>query len=249
MRDRRRDPLRAAPRTVLRGRGTWLAILLVTAVAACTGPPSPTPSPSASARPTPTPTPPVTPLPTPRFSNEADPSLSAAIPDQVNGLTVTKPALTEYAITPGDIGQAAYGELGARFQTLVIAFVREPRLSLYAMRVEGDPVSNADLEPHLATAGRYVGIAGLVREPWELTAVAGHEVWSRPSDGATLPGTRVYTWATDDLVFLMIGVSDELNQALLGLLPGEPPPTPSPAPSTSPGSSAPEEPSASPSDS
>ncbi|RPH37066.1 MAG: hypothetical protein EHM90_00390 [Chloroflexi bacterium] len=247
MRDRRRDPLRAAPRTVLRGRGTWLALLLVAVVAACTGSPSPTPSPDVSARPTPTPSP--TPLPTPRFSNEADPSLSELIPDQVNGLEVIKPALTEYAITPGDIGLAAYGELGARFHTLVIAFVRDPRLSLYAMRVDGDPVTNGDLEPYLATAGRYVGIAGLVREPWELTAVGGHEVWVRPSDGATLAGTRVYTWAADDLVFLMIGVSDELNQALLALLPGEPPPTPSPAPSTSPDPSTSEEPSASPSDS
>jgi hypothetical protein len=95
------------------------------------------------------------------------------------------------------------------------------------MRVDG-PVTNADLEPHLATAGRYVGIAGLVREPWELATVAGREVWVRPSDGATLPGTRVYTWATQDLVFLMIGVDDALNQALLAGLPGEPPPAPSP---------------------
>lgn len=247
MRDRRRDPLRAAPRTVLRRRGTWLTLLLVAAVAACTGSPTPTPSPSASGLPTPSPSP--TPLPTPRFSNEADAALSDLIPDQVNGLAVVKPALTEYAITPGDIGQAAYGELGARFETLVVAFVRDPRLSLYAIRVDGDPVTNADLEPHLATAGRYVGIAGLVREPWELTAVGGHEVWVRPSDGATLAGTRVYTWATDDLVFLMIGVNDELNQALLALLPGEPPPTPSPAPSTSLDPSTTEEPSASPSDS
>ena len=173
-----------------------------------------------------------TPLPTPRFSNEADADLSALIPAKVNGLAVTQPPLTAYGLTPGDIGQAAYGELGARFQTLVIAFVRNPRLSLYAMRVDG-PVANAELEPYLATAGRYVGIAGLVREPWELTTVAGHEVWVRPSDGATLAGTRVYTWATDDLVFLMIGVDDALNQSLLAALPGEPPPSPSPAPSGS----------------
>lgn len=182
-------------------------------------------------------------MPTPRFSNEEDPDLSALIPGQVNGLPVTQPPLNEYAITPGDIGQAAYGELGARFQTLVIAFVRSPRLSLYAMRVDG-PVANADLEPHLATAGRYVGIAGLVREPWELTTVAGHEVWVRPSDGATLPGTRVYTWAADDLVFLMIGVDDALNQALLAELPGEPPPRPSPEPSGSGAESQAPEPSA-----
>lgn len=229
MRDRR-DPPCAAPRTVRRGRGAWLAIAVLAAVAACTSP-SPTPSPSL-ADPTPTPTPSPTPAPTPRFSNEDDAELSALIPTEVNGLAVVHPPISEYGITPGDIGQAAYGELGARFQALVIAFVRNPRLSLYAMRVDG-PVTNAELEPYLATAGRYVGIAGLVREPWELTAVAGHEVWVRPSDSATLPGTRVYTWATDDLVFLMIGVDDALNQALLGQLPGEPPPTPSPEPSGS----------------
>jgi hypothetical protein len=230
MRDRR-DPLRAAPRTVVRGRGTWVVIAALTMVVACSGSPTPTPSPS-QADPSPTPTPSPTPLPTPRFSNEADDELSALIPAEVNGLAVVQPPLSEYGITPGDIGQAAYGELGARFQRLVIAFVRSPRLSLYAMRVDG-PVTNADLEPHLATAGRYVGIAGLVREPWELAPVAGREVWVRPSDGATLPGTRVYTWATDDLVFLMIGVDDTLNQALLAELPGEPPPTPSPDPSGS----------------
>jgi hypothetical protein len=160
----------------------------------------------------------------------------------VNGLAVTKPAITEFAITPGDIGQTAYGELGARFQTLVIAFIRQPRLSLYAMRVDG-PVQTSELEPYLATAGRYVGIAGLQRDPWKLETVGGHLVWARPSDGATLPGTRVYTWAADDIVFLMIGVDDTLNQALLAELPGEPPPTPSPEPSVDPSESA--EPSAS----
>jgi hypothetical protein len=229
MRDRR-DPLCTAPRTVVRGRRLGLAVALLAVVAACSGSPSPTPTPSGDPPPTPTPSP--TPQPTPRFSNKDDPALSGLIPTEVNGLPVVQPPITEYGITPGDIGQAAYGELGARFETLVIAFVRSPRLSLYAMRVDG-PVTNADLEPHLATAGRYVGIAGLVRDPWERTEVAGHEVWVRPSDGATLPGTRVYTWATDDLVFLMIGVDDALNQALLAQLPGEPPPSPSPAPSGS----------------
>jgi hypothetical protein len=239
MRDRR-DPPRAAPRTVIRGRGTWLTLALLAFVTACAGSPTPTPTPSASGPATASPTPSPTPLPTPRFSNEADADLSALIPATVNGLEVVQPPITEYGITPGDIGQAAFGELGARFQTLVIAFVRSPRLSLYAMRVDG-PVTNADLEPHLATAGRYVGIAGLVREPWELAPVAGREVWVRPSDGATLPGTRVYTWAADDLVFLMIGVDDALNQALIAELPGTPPPTPSPAPSGSgAGSEAPE---------
>ena len=175
MRDRR-HPLRAAPRTVVRGRGLGLAVALLIVVAACSGSPSPTPAPSV-AEPTTPPSPSPTPIPTPRFSNEEDAELSALIPSEVSGMAVVQPPITEYGITPGDIGQAAYGELGARFRTLVVAFVRNPRLSLYAMRVEG-PVANADLEPHLATAGRYVGIAGLVREPWELTTVAGREVFA-----------------------------------------------------------------------
>jgi hypothetical protein len=174
-------------------------------------------------------------------------SLAALIPEEVSGLAVVTPPITEYAITPGDIGQAAYGELGARFETLVVAFIRDPRLSLYAMRVDGAPVETTELEPYLATAGRYVGIAGLDPEPWELQDLAGHWVWVRPSDGATLPGTQVYTWAAEDIVFLMIGVNGDVNRAMLALLPGEAPPTPTPAPSLSPGASEAADPSASPS--
>jgi len=222
MRDRRRVPLCPAA----------IALLVAALSAACVTSPSPTPSPTP--RPTPTPTPSPTTVPTPRFTNEPDPSLSALIPAQAGEWVVEQPPIADYAITPGDIGQAAYGELGARFQTLVIAFVREPRLSLYAMRVNAPAVTTPDLEPYLATAGRYVGIAGLQREPWELADIAGHWVWVRPSDDATLPGTRVYTWAADEYVFLLIGVSDEVNQTLIALLPGEAAPTPSPAPTTSP---------------
>ncbi len=223
MRLRRRFPLRAAA-----------AAALVTALATACLSPSPMPSPSLTSRAAPTPTPSPTPAPTPRFTNEPDPSLSALIPAQAGQWTLVQPPIAEYAITPGDIGQAAYGELGARFQTLVIAFVREPRLSLYAMQVDPPPVATEELEPYLETAGRYVGISGLERDPWSLADVAGHLVWVRPSDDATLPGTYVYTWAADDLVFLLIGVSDEVNRAVIALLPGEPPPTPSPAPSVNP---------------
>ena len=220
MRVRRRVPLRAAA-----------AAALVTALATACLSPAPTPSPSPISRLALTPTPLPTPLPTPRFTNEPDPSLSALIPAQAAQWTVVQPPLDEYAITPGDIGQAAYGELGVRFQTLVIAFVREPRMSLYAVRVDPPQVTTEELEPYLATAGRYVGISGLERDPWTLVDVAGHLVWERPSDDATLPGTHVYTWAADEFVFLLIGVSDEVNQAVISLLPGEPPPSPSPAPS------------------
>jgi hypothetical protein len=246
MRDPISVPLRPAPRSTVRGRAVGSLAIVILVVAACASP-SPSATPTPSGRPSPTPTPTPTPAPTPRFTNEPDTELEGLIPDEVNGLVVVKPPLTEYGLTPGDIGQAAYGELGARFESLVIAFVRDPRLSLYAMRVDGPPVESADLEPYLATAGRYVGIAGLVREPWQLADVGGHEVWVRPSDNATLPGTHVYTWATDDLVFLMIGVSEDLNQAMVALLPGDPAPTPTPVPSTSPGASEAEAPSASPS--
>jgi hypothetical protein len=171
-------------------------------------------------------------VPTPIFSNAADPALVALIPTQVAGRTVQIPAITEFAITPGDIGEV-YGEIGSRFRSLQLAYIPPPRLSLYAMRMNPPMVMTADLEPYLAEAARYVGIAGLHREPWTLQTVAGHVVWVRPEDNATLRGTRVYTWVADDLVFLMIGTDEAQNLAMLGGLPGEAPPTPSPAPSTS----------------
>jgi hypothetical protein len=54
-----------------------------------------------------------------------------------------------------------------------------------------------------------------------------------PEDNATLPGTRVYTWVADDLVFLLIGTDEAQNLAMVGGLPGEAPPTSSPVPSAS----------------
>jgi hypothetical protein len=180
----------------------------------------------------PTPTPEPTPLPTPIFSNMPDPALVALIPTEVVGKAVQIPAITEFGITPGDIGEV-YGEIGARFRSLQLAYISRPRLSLYAMRVNPPSVTTAELEPYLAAAAEYVGIAGLHREPWTLQTIADHVVWVRPEDNATLPGTRVYTWAADDLVFLMIGTDDAQNLAMLGGLPGEAPPTPSPMPSVS----------------
>lgn len=210
------------------GLAAWLPILV-----GCTSL-SPTPSPSPSPIPTlvPTPTPEPTPQPTPIFSNVPDPALVALIPTEVAGAAVQIPAITEFAITPGDIGEV-YGEIGARFRSLQLAYVSRPRLSLYAMRMNPPTVTTADLEPYLAEAARYVGIAGLHREPWTLQTVVDQLVWVRPEDNATLPGTRVYTWVADDLVFLMIGTDEAQNLAMLTGLPGEPAPTPSPLPSTS----------------
>jgi hypothetical protein len=138
----------------------------------------------------------------------------------------------EFALTPGDIG-LAYGEIGDRFESLALAYVPQPRTTLYAMRVDGEPVSTDDLEPHLATAGRYVGIAGLDPDPWEQAEAGGHLVWVRPEDNATAAGTMIYTWSSGDLVFLLIGVDDNVNRAIVEALPGEPAPSPTPVPSES----------------
>jgi len=206
------------------------AIVLLAACSSATPTPTPEPTPLPTAVPTPTPEP--TPQPTPIFSNVPDPELVALIPTTVAGKAVQIPAITEFGITPGDIGEV-YGEIGARFRSLQVAYISRPRLSLYAMRMNAPLVLTADLEPYLAAAGEYVGIAGLHREPWTLQTVAGHVVWVRPEDNATLPGTRVYTWVANDLVFLMIGTDEAQNLAMVGGLPGEAPPTPSPVPSAS----------------
>jgi hypothetical protein len=190
--------------------------------------PSSSPTPSPTLPPTPTPTP--TPAPTPRFTNEPDEELAALIPTTAAGADVVVAPFDEFGLTPGDVG-TAYGEIGDRFASLVIAYVEQPRMTLYAVRVDGDQVATADLEPHLATAGRYVGIAGLDPEPWSSTTVGGHVVWVRPEDNATAAGTMIYTWAAGELVFLLIGVDDAVNRAVISALPGEAPPTPSPAPS------------------
>jgi hypothetical protein len=225
-------PAAARPRAALA-----LALAIGFALAAC-APTVPRPSPiSASARasaPTsPTASPSTTPAPTPVYTNAADPGLTALIPDMVGAQAITKPSVTEFSITPGDIGEV-YGEIGLRFVALQLAYVERPRLSLYAMRMRAPFATTAELEPYLATAGEYVGIAGLHRDPWQLVGVAGRTVWMRPEDDATLAGTIVYTWAAEGYVFLLIGVDDALNRGLLAALPSEPPPTPSPLPSRSP---------------
>jgi hypothetical protein len=175
-------------------------------------------------------------MPTPVYTNPADPELAALIAAHVGAQVISIPAVDEFSITPGDVGEA-YGEIGLRFVALQLAYVERPRLSLYAMRMRPPFVTTQQLEPYLATAGQYVGIAGLHREPWRLVEVADHLVWVRPEDNATVAGTMIYTWAADAYVFLLIGVDDGLNRGLLAALPGEPPPTPTPQPSRSPAAS------------
>ena len=227
-----------------RPRGGWAAaagrLALLLALVACSAvePPEPSVQPSASAGPSttataaPTPEPTPSPSPTPRFTNEPDPELAALIPEEVAGIPVVVAPFDEFALTPGDVG-TAYGELGNRFTSLALAYIERPRLSLYAIRVDGEPVTTAELEPHLATAGRYVGIAGLDPDPWEEAVVGTTVVWVRPEDNATAAGTHIYTWSSGEYVFLLIGVDDAVNQALVQALPGEPVPTPSPTPSAS----------------
>jgi len=215
-----------------------LALAAMTVLAACsTSDPSPTQqttpvadAPTDSSTPAATPEPTPTPAPTPRFTNEPDDELAGLIPTEANGVPVVVAPFDEFALTPGDIG-AAYGEIGDRFVSLALAYIEQPRLTLYAMRVEGEPVTTDDLEPHLATAGRYVGIAGLDADPWELGEAGGHQVWVRPEDNATAAGTMVYTWSSGEYVFLLIGVDDAVNRALITSLPGEPAPSPTPIPS------------------
>jgi hypothetical protein len=228
-----------------------LGLAAAVALGACSFDTSPTvestPSLAATATPVPTPTtapsPSPTPAPTPRYTNEPDADLAALIPREAAGATIIVAPFDEFALTPGDIA-VAFGDIGDRFASLVLAYVEQPRTTLYAMRVDGDEVSTEDLEPHLATAGRYVGIAGLDPEPWESAVVGEHLVWTRPEDNATAAGTHIYTWSSGEYVFLLIGVDDTVNRSIVQQLPGEAAPTPSPIPSPTGSPSA--EPSASP---
>jgi hypothetical protein len=217
-----------------------LLLTTVLLITACAGPDAtPTPDPTAVSSPTmpttpqPTPQPTPSPEPTPRYTNPPDSELTGLLPETVNGAPLVVVPLEEFALTPGDFG-GAYGDIGLRFASLALAYIEQPRLSLYAARVDGEPVATEDLEPHLATAGRYVGIAGLVREPWELVDVEGTLAWARPEDNATVAGTMIYTWSSGEFVFLLIGVDDVTNRALVAALPGELAPTPSPTPSPDP---------------
>lgn len=200
---------------------TALALIACSSTATATPTPSASAPAAAPATPAPTLPPSPSPDPTPRFTNRPDPELEALLPDTVAGNRLTVAATDDFALTPGDVGMV-YGDIGLRFTSLVLAYVEQPRLTLYALRVAPPAVSTADLEPHLATAGRYVGIAGLDPEPWQLSTVGGNEVWTRAGDRANPPGTVLYTWASGDAVFLLVGSDDTLNRALVEALPGAP---------------------------
>lgn len=241
------------PALLRRARPALAAIAVASLVLAACASTNPTGAPDASsasptARPSPVPTtsPVPTPSPTPSYTNPPDAELEALIPATVAGARIVKPLPDDYGMTPGDLAPA-YGAIGVRFSSLVLAYIEPRLLSLYAMRLSGDPVTTADLRPYLATAGRLVGIAGLHPEAWARKTIGGDVVWVRPEDNATAAGTMIYTWAAGDYVFLMIGTNDRINRALLAALPGEPAPTPSPRPSAGPSGSPPGSPSGSPS--
>jgi len=225
-------PRRIPPRPSMVATAALVASVVLAGCASetpATATPSPAP-PSAppTARPA-TPSPSPTPAPTPRFSNAPDDELAALIPTEAAGANVVVAPFDEVALAPGDIGEA-FGSIGARFSSVVVAYVSVPRTTLYAMRVDAPPVTTADLEPYLATAGRYVGIAGLHREPWELGAVGTRLAWVRPEDNATALGTHIYTWASGEFVFLLMGTHQDVDRAIVDGLPGEPAPTPTPVP-------------------
>lgn len=224
------------PRALLRrAPNALLAATLLLAGCSATTEPGPSDelaaSPTLSTAPTASPTPTPTPEPTPTYTNPPDRDLLALIPDVAGGATIAKPSVDQYGLTPGDIG-AVFGDIGLHFRSLALAYIEQPRLSLYAMRLDGPMATTADLEPHLAEIGRYVGIAGLDPEPWSLAVVADREVWARPEDNATAAGTMIYTWIAEDLVFLIIGVDDAVNRDLVAALPGVPAPTPPPSPAS-----------------
>jgi hypothetical protein len=228
------------PSTISRSARVCALLVASLLLAAC-GSITPTGTPSVSlpasaapsATPAPTPTPVPTPSPSPSYTNPPDAALEDVIPDTVAGSPVVKPPPDEFGLTPGDVAQA-FGPIGNRFRSLALAYVEPRKLSLYAMRLEGQPVKTADLRPYLATAGRYVGIAGLHPEAWRRQTLGGNVVWVRPEDNATAAGTMIYTWAAQDYIFLMIGTDPKINAAMLAGLPGEPAPSPSPSPSGSP---------------
>ena len=209
----------AATSVTLAGCGTF-AIQVPTAT------PSPTPEPTPTLEPTPPPTPRPTPTPsaTPTYTNLPDPELRAVIPEEIGGATVVVPE--EIALTPGDVG-TVFGEYGTRFRSLVIGFTEEPRLTIFAMRVDPPQVRTRQLRPLLPGIGQYLGISDLDPEAWTLRDVAGTDVWVREGDAATSPGTQVYTWAREDLVFLMIGTDEQHNLAAIAALTGVQTPTPS----------------------
>jgi hypothetical protein len=221
-------------------RRAALAVVSVAVLAACGAQTlSPTPSASntaassGSGTPVPTATALPTPQPTPRYTNPPDPDLARLIPERVNGVRIYVPPHAQFAYTPGDM-VPAYGELALRFTSLQVAYALDPRLSLYVARVEGALPTTRQLEPYLATAAQYVGIAGLHRKPWHYRRVGDRVTWVRPEDDATVLGTMIYTWTGGEYVFLLIGTDDRLNRAMFAALPGEEAPRATPSPTASP---------------
>ncbi|MCA1570612.1 MAG: hypothetical protein LC798_09915 [Chloroflexi bacterium] len=56
------------------------------------------------------------------------------------------------------------------------------------------------------------------------------EIGDRFASLVLAAGTQVYTWSSGEYVFLLIGVDDAVNRALVEALPGQPAPSPAPSP-------------------
>jgi hypothetical protein len=210
-------------RSAARATLTFFSVAVLAACGSQTVSPTPTTSqgvPSISGSPAATATQSATPLPTPSYTNPPDDALARIIPDRVNGNQVHVPDHSQFAYTPGDM-VPAYGDLALRFTALQVAYIDDPRLSLYVARVEGPLPTTRQLEPYLATAAEYVGIAGLHRKEWKYRRIGGRVSWVRPEDNATAAGTMIYTWTGGEYVFLLIGTDDRQNRALFAALPGE----------------------------
>jgi hypothetical protein len=124
-----------------------LGLAAAVALGACTtadATPTAEPTPSVAAAPTPRPSPTAspspTPAPTPRYTNEPDPDLAALIPTEAAGVTVVVAPFDEFALTPGDVA-VAFGEIGNRFSSLVLAYIEQPRTS---SRTSPPPVATSE---------------------------------------------------------------------------------------------------------
>ena len=212
-------PMRAprfAARTRFAAVSAALVVLAACDASALGGPTPAAPSPSEAATRIRTPRPTPTPAATPTYTNIPDAELMAVVPTTVAGVPVVK--VDEVALTPGDVG-TVYGEVGRRFRSLAIAYTEQPRLTVFAMRMDPPYANTRRLRAYLPEVGRYLGISELDPEAWSLTTIGGGEVWVRGEDAATTAGTRIYTWAAGDMVFLLIGTDEAHNVAMISALP------------------------------
>ena len=131
--------------------------------------------PATPAGPTPTPSP--TPEPDAALHERAGPRPRALIPTEAAGAVVAVAPSDEFALTPGDIA-VAFGEIGNRFSSRSLAYVEQRAARCTRCASTPGAVDRATWSRTLATAGRYVGIAGPRPEPWERPSSSTQRVWT-----------------------------------------------------------------------